>query len=250
MTEEEIRASASAQAEADKRVADIVNAAVTSHLKRSEKSQAEFFSKLLEEKLKTLVPPPAEEKEKAASSHGKPSPEMAAMQQKLDDLAKLTNEANERATKAEEKRREEHTYGTVRSLLKDVRPELQEVAARDLFYSQKRITYDEQGKALFKGRRIPAPGMAEEEVDLPLQDGISQWLKSKEAAPFLPAPNSGVTHRLGSRAPAADAPTGSHRGANGLPTWDKEASTDEEKALRSMELEESLATYQARQGRS
>jgi hypothetical protein len=223
---------------ADK-IAEIVNAAVTAHIKRFEKSQSEAVAKLIEDKIpKAPVADPKNEPDPK-----KLTPEQLALQNQLDEIKKALLDSENKRAAIERQARDERAYADLRSHLSGVRPELQEVAARDLFHAQKRVVFDEQSQRyLFKISKAPAAGMQEEEMLLPIQDGVNHWLKSKEAAGFLPAP-TGAGGGANTRAPmAGTAPSGKDR--NGLPTWDKPATSDQDKLARAYEREQALAARQ------
>lgn len=162
-------------------IANIVNAAITAREKRA----TESTKKLIEESLKSLAPPKAPEVEKDASKN----PEILALQQRLESMTKAVEESETKRATAERKQREDSAYNTLRKTLEGkVRPDMLEVAAQYLFAAQKRVEFAEDGTPLFRVRRAPSPGMAEEDMQLPLSDGVESYLKSKEASVFLPAP--------------------------------------------------------------
>jgi hypothetical protein len=225
--------------EARKEIADIVNAAVTSHSKRN----TDAIGKLIEEKLAGFAPKPADPPP-APQGDGKSkvTPEMAAMQAKFDEVLKALESEKKRTAELETKRRDDGAKAALRAALKDVRPELQDVAVEYLFNSQKRVTYDESGRPLFTVRRAPAAGLPEEDVQMTLEDGVAHWMKSKEAAGFIPAPTP--AGRAGGRNPLGEQSTAAKRGANGQPIWDTPARTDAEKVARAAEMERFLRNQQ------
>lgn len=226
----------------EKKIADISNAAITSHLKRFEKSSADSFAKMLDERFAAFKPvTPLPEPDGKGK---KEDPELSAYKTKLDEALKRLDETEKARAKAELARRDESAYSRVKSLLNGVRPELQETAAKILFHVDKRVSFDEQGNPLFKIKRAPAAGMAEEDTELPLEDGIAHWLKSKEAAHFVPAPQPTQTSSARGRNPSPSSGSSSARGADGRPTWDKPANSDEEKVRRANETEQWLVKRQ------
>lgn len=170
-------------------VGNIVNAAVTNHLKRALPKEFETlrtgFVAELDKKLGEL----AKAKESAVpEDKGKPSPEVAALQTRLAELERTNKEFADKADKAEKARREEAAFGSLRAALgKSVRPEMLEIATK-VVRADGLISFDESGQPLFRVRRSPGAGMPEEDQNLPLADGIAHFLKSKDAAPFLPPP--------------------------------------------------------------
>lgn len=219
-----------------KALADLVNSAVSSHLKRAEAKQTESFKSMLAEFAKTIQPPapqtPTETDE--SPKKGKVSPELAAMQAKLDDMARVAKESQDKAAKAEAKQKQDRAQADLRnSLSGKVRPEVLDSLTRMLFADGK-IELDENGTPFFKTRRAPLPGMPEEDQLLPLADGVEGYLKSNEAVGFLPAPGGGQSSppRTASRFPNTPAP--------GPRKYDAPAKTDEEKVRRAYEQEIAL----------
>lgn len=214
------------------KVNESINAAITSHTKRLQKD--------FETKLEAVKPAPAPEKETPAPQGGKNdklSPELAAYQAKLEDALKQIKASDDARKAAEDKARDASAYTQLKEHLKAVRPDMIDIAAERLFHVQKRITYGEDGTPLFKVKRAPIPGMAEEDVELPLEAGIEQWLKSKDASPFVAAPASGGPGGRGGKSPLG-VPSGRH--PNGLPKYDSPATTDDERIARAAETEAAM----------
>ena len=220
-------------------IAKIVNAAISTHMSRYEKQANETFTKMLDERMKAVQPPAPKDEPK---DKGKQlSPEALALQNQFEELKKSYADSERKRAEIERQARDERAYAELRSHLSGVRPELQEVAARDLFHSQKRVVYDEpSGRYLFKVTKAPAPGLQPEEMLLPIGDGVADWMKSKEAAGFIPAP-TGSGPATGTRGPVN---TSSGRDAYGLPKWDKPASSENEKLQRAYEREQAIAARQ------
>jgi hypothetical protein len=165
---------------------------------------------------------------------GKPDPKVSALEATVQQLkTQLQTEAEDRK-KAEESARNEKTYTTLLSeLTPHVRPEALELAARDLFVGQKRVTFDEQGNALFTVRRATYTGGPEEDVAMPLKEGVSHWAKSNEGKFFAPAPTSGGDKK----GPPGPGARRVEAGGDGLPRYDTPATTDAEKLRRAQERE-------------
>jgi hypothetical protein len=217
-------------------VAQIVNQAVTAQLKRSLKGELEGLTKTITESVATQIKASTPEPKTDDSQGGKPDPKYSALEQKFAQMEANYKAAQERAEAAEKKRREDRAFTDLRTKLAEhVRPDMVDVVAENLFYAKKRVTFDEDGNPLFVARRAPAPGMSEEDMPLPLADGIASFLKSKEAEPFLPAPGGKST---GNKASAKPPQFGSQQ----LPNYDKPATTDEEKTRRAFEREQALTS--------
>jgi hypothetical protein len=221
-------------------IGNIVNSAVTNHLKRSSKSTEDAITKLLDERLKAFMPqPPPISDVKPPVTQSQPAPELAAMQAKYAELESKFTAEQERRTKAEQAQREDRAYGELKSLLNgQVRPEMLDIAADYLFTAKKRVEISEDGTPLFRGKTATG-----EDVHLPMEDGVMQFLKSKEGASFVPAPTSAVGPQTGNR-----------RGArvtnatfkDGLPHYEKPATSDEEKVARAFEMEQAILRQQAK----
>jgi hypothetical protein len=170
-------------------IAGIVNAAVTNHLKRLDLNKT--IESRVAELLKAQTPVQAVVDDDGGKK-GKQSPEMTAMMTKLADLEKATRSQTERAEAAEKKQRDDRAYNDLRANLatSGVRPDMQEIAASYLFKAQNRIEFDSNGTPLFRVKQAGQYGMPEEEVLMPLADGVAAYVRSKEAAAFMPAPGT------------------------------------------------------------
>lgn len=213
-------------------IGNIVNAAVSSHLKRSLAGAIESALKPALEQFKaSMTPAPAGEETSDEKKKGKQSPEMLAMAKQIEDMQKALVAEKERTAAAEKKQREDRAFSELRSSLEGkVRPELLDMVAKHLFVVEGRVQVDDQGNSLFKGSRLPYQGATEaEEYTLPLRSGIEDFLKSDAAKPFLPAPSAG----------AGTSPL-PKRGATPTPgssDFSKPATTDAEKLRRAAEKE-------------
>jgi hypothetical protein len=219
-----------------------LNAAIGSHLGRALPKALEPFNKQfgdINETLKKLATPKVEPTEEEKNRQRQSDPETLALKNQLEELKQANQREREAREKAEATQRDNAAFAHLRSLVaKSVRPELVDVVAKNLFYAEKVITYDESGKALFKSRRAQYQGGPEEEVATTLEDGVQQYLKTKEAQVFLPPPTSKQpTNNGGNRQPT--------RFDGGLPVYDKPATTDQEKVRRAMEREAALEKQQS-----
>lgn len=222
----------------------IINGAFKDQLKRSlapgisEALKATKWDEVLAAPVKTLLeahkPEPGTPGDPAQPA--KPDPKIAALEAKLAALETKAREDAEKLARAQSEARDKDTMVALRAALSPhVRPEALDLAARDLFVSQKRISYDEQGNPLFTVKRSAYVGAAEEDTPMPLADGAQQWLKSTEAKFFLPAPGGAPPP------PGGSAPRRPSAGAGGMPTYDKPATTDAEKIRRAEEQTAALA---------
>lgn len=211
---------------------DNLNAAITSHNKRLEKN----FEEKLAAAIKVQEPAPVKTETVPQVDPKKISPEAAALQATVEELKKNFEKEQNARIAAETKARDDSAFNLLKSSLKGVKPELQDAAAQLLFHVQKRVTFDDKGQPLFRMTREVAG--VQEDVDLPLSSGIEHWQKSPEAKPFLPAPGATEQGGRGGRAPNVGIP--SARARNGMPIYDKPATTDAEKVARALEMSEAL----------
>lgn len=212
-------------------IGNIVNAAVTSHLKRSLGAAIEAAVKPLAEKLQALSVPPPVEEETGKKSKKSESPELVAMAKQLEDMKNALAAEKDRADAAARKSRDDRAVGELRSMLQGkIRDEYLDMLTQHIFTVQGRVKVDDQGNILMKSTRSsPFPGLDPEEVDLPLKAGVEEFLKSDAAKAFLPAPPSTSAAPLPKRS-AVQSPRGTD--------FSKPATSDAEKARRSIEREQ------------
>lgn len=194
---------AAAEAANQQKLADLVNGAVKAHLGRSlPKALEDAFKPHLatfEERLATLKP---KESEPPKPKEGAGGPAVdPALQARLDELEKQVKKEQTARTKLTEERalerkqaREEAGFGALRTALTGkVRPEAVEIVAK-LLRADGRLVVGEAGEVALK------VGDLEHE----LAAGVEAYLKSTEAAMFLPAPGYGPTKGLrpGQKPPA------------------------------------------------
>lgn len=225
-------------------VATIVNSAITAHDKRNEKRRADETAKLIADAVAKAATsaPPAPSPAPGADPSKAETPEMAALRAQIEEMkkdqqkhAEVVKTEREARKAAEDKARDDRSFNDMRTMLgKHVRPDMLDAVAKLHFYADKRVQYDDDGNPLFKVRRSPGGGLPEEDVLMPLADGVSHWVKSKDSAPWMPAPNGEGKN------PSGQFPV---RGPGRPPvrTYDKPAQTDDEKVRRAMEREQALA---------
>lgn len=225
-----------------KAIGQVVNQAITSH--KSRKPEKSLADELKGVDWKTTLAPIFEtwatENKLTGQPPGdqptKPDPKLAALEAKLQALEIKGREDAEKIARAQAEARDKDAFAALRGALgPHVRQDALEIAASHLFTAQKRVTFDENGNPLFTARRASYAGGSEEDVPMPLADGVQHWLKSNEAKFFLPSPSGA--------APAGGAPSQRRAGlgADGMPVYDKPATTDAEKARRAAEQAQALA---------
>jgi len=194
-------------------IGNIVNAAVTSHLKRSLAGAIDAALKPVVEKLSAVqapVAPPADPEEGGKAKKGKQDPEVLAMAKRIEDMEKALATEREATAAAQRQSRDERAFSELMTALDGkVRPEFRDMLAKHLFHLEKRIEVDETGRALFKTSKVPAWGGEPEDQFLPIADGVTDFLRSDAAKAFLPAPNPGSG--------AGPLPTPARRGPAGPP---------------------------------
>lgn len=216
------------QNDLDQKIAATVNAAVTSHLKRTlDKAIAAALEptlKTINEKL-TAPPPPPPDEEGGKKGKKAEDPETAALRKEIEALKDRARLSDEKAAAVEKKAREDSAYAALLQALDGkVKPEFREFVAKSLFHADKRVHFDEQGNPLFKSSKVPYAGAEPEDVDLPLKAGVEDWIKSESAKPFLPAPSPGAgADKLPKKSAFQPGPT------------NKKPVTDQEKTAAAME---------------
>lgn len=199
-------------------VGRMVNAAITSHLKRSQTETNKLITESIaglkiDDKLSELVKQikPVVEPDKD------PSGKKGEMERQLQDLASKLELSEKRAQAAESarieadnKRRFDNAMVEFRSMLQPkVRGELLNVAANNWALIEQRLKVAEDGSSTLRIKRSQYKGGPEQEEDIPLVEAVPILLASADAKPFLPAPSGGQQERPGApnarppRTPAA-----------------------------------------------
>ncbi|WP_437767173.1 hypothetical protein WME77_09095 [Sorangium sp. So ce764] len=127
--------------------------------------------------LREQLQPKPEPKEKGAPSAVDPE-----ISKQIEDLR--TQLKKERETTARERRaaREEKAFAELRSELNGkVRPEAVDTVAKLLFHADRRVVVGDDGSLAFKHG----------DAEYDLRGGLAEYLKSRDAAMFLPAPGYG-----------------------------------------------------------
>lgn len=174
---------ADADTAVDPKLANLVNSAVSSHLKRHMKGLGDQLGAMLDERLGALQP-------KTAAQQGQQVSAASPENETQKEIAQLRQELKTQKQRAADK----EVYADVRSLLTGkVRPEAMDTAIKVL-RSDGVIKIDARdGSATFKHAELG---------DVDLAEGLNDWLKGEGAlfAPQTPAKRSPV--RGPSRAPA------------------------------------------------
>jgi hypothetical protein len=173
-------------------IGNFVNAAVTNQLKRYQEKQEKALQDQLKafgEQLKSsLAPAPQADPDDKSKKNG-PDPRIAALEQQLQEMKQQAQDAESKRLATEKKAREDRAFNDFRSeLSKVVRPETLDVVAGYLFKVQGVVEVGEDGEAVYKSSRTTLG--VEEEVRLPIKDGVASWAKSDFAKPYLPSPGT------------------------------------------------------------
>jgi hypothetical protein len=229
-------------------VGRIVNAAVTSQLKRAigpaiaEGMKSVDWAATVKPLFESFVADlPEDDHSDGAPDNGapsKPDPKIAALEAKISDLTTKLTEDAAKLEKAQREARDKDAMAALKSALAShVKPEALDMAAQLLFTAQKRVTVDEQGNPLFMVRKAVYAGGAEEEVPMPLADGVQHWIKSNDGKFFAPPPSGGS----GGTDPArGGAPRRVSTGGDGMPKYDTPATNDTERQRRILERTQAI----------
>jgi hypothetical protein len=164
----------------------MVNAAVASKL---EKAVAKAIAGLdigaqIKSAMAESVPKEAPEEKKG---EGKLEAQIKRLAEELEGQRKATAGAEEARKKSESDRSLDLARNAFKSQIAGaVKPELLEFAAEH--FGGKLISLGEDGKPVFSVRKAPYTGAPEEDMLVPLDEGVKHFLASQTAQPFLPAP--------------------------------------------------------------
>lgn len=155
---------------------------------------------------------------------------LEATERKAQEEARLRSET-------EQARRQDAAMAQFRSALSSkLRPEMVDIALPHWATVQQRLKVGDDGAALLRVKRAPYKGAPEVDEELPLPEAIPILLATEEAKLFMPPPGGGSN---GTPKPGG-APRNVPRDADGVPRYDAPATTDDEKARRSLEREAAL----------
>lgn len=185
---------------------------------------AEFYAKLAEANGNKPKSEGDDAGDKAKKPKGEPvagdpaeSPAFLKMQKELEKLQQANQQLAEQRARERAKANEDRAYAGLKEHLSGkVRAEAIGVIA-DAVRGRGLITYDEEGNAQMRVT-VAAKGYEPEDQVLPIAEAIPHYLKSKEAALFLPPPGAQGTQVPKAKAPAARAPTGQFAGNPKSPT--------------------------------
>lgn len=164
-------------------LSQVVNAAVSNHLKRFESKLTSTVGDVIADKLKDLNLKPGEgddddPPEDDPPDKGKSDPQITSLKRQITQLTNKLNDSNAVAENERKQRRAD-------ALRTDVLKHLGEGgiagkrlnAAVAVLYQNGRVKVDGDGQHLF---------VDEDGLDVPLKDGIGTWVTSDDAKLFLP----------------------------------------------------------------
>jgi len=165
-------------------------------------------------KAKTEPTDKPEDKQPKAKDAPAVDPRIEAFEKKIAKLEAEHKAATERAAKERARAIELSALGSLSQHLSGkVRPEAVDVVVK-LMKADGRIVYDDEGNASMRVPVSLGKGLGFEDQELPIDEAIPHWLKSKEAALFLPAPSEGAG---GTKRQAPANRSGNGQFANGAP---------------------------------
>lgn len=196
-------------------IGQIVNAAVTSQLKRNlgpgiaEALKATKWEEILAPTITALAgtQPGAtggseEEEQKPKGKKGSDAFEaqIQKLATELENERKARQAAEQARLDAEQKRLMDGATTQFRNALQPkLRPELLDVAVG---HFGRDLKLGDDGSPLIRVKRAPYKGAPEEDADVPLSEGLSYLLGSEQIKPFLPAPGGGGTEPKRGGAPS------------------------------------------------
>jgi len=171
------------------RIHEIVNSALAGRDKRYDKRLAEMLETSLSP-FKEQFLEKSQEKSTIASnsvpSNSQSNSEVIALQKQLELMQKTLKQKEDATALQAKSIREKEAFGQLKTILNGkVRPDAVDHVAKLIFHADKKIKVGEDGSMAYQVD-------ADNEIDV--QEGVKQYLKSKDALIFLPAP---VTSKTG-----------------------------------------------------
>lgn len=224
----------------EEKFGEMFNQAFTAKWKNTEAKLTKSIGDSIAEALKPIherldKPPEPKPDDKVGD---KPDPKVTALESKLADLDKKYADEKAAREKAELARRDDAARASLaQAFAGHIRPEAVADVV-DLMFARGKVAFDEQGKPLLTVSR--KSGGVEEDVQVTFQDGAQMWAKGPGAI-YAPPPAGGGQQQQRGTAPTRQP----QLGPDGLPRYDKPATTDEDKARRSMERTEAIERRRA-----
>jgi hypothetical protein len=185
-----------------KEVANIVNQTITAHGKRGTFTAGVGDVMAAELEKRGFKPPGVDDPPKPKPDDGKggkgdPDPDIAKLKGQIVALEKK-NQESEKATATERgKNNEREERGKLREALTagGVGDDRVRGAVADLYLDQKCVTRAEDGAVVMHMKRDGY------EEDIPIADGVAEFLKSDAGKGYLPAKDAGGSNNRGGNAP-------------------------------------------------
>lgn len=159
-------------------IAQIVNSAVTSQLKRALPKVVAELKTSLAEQLKPAEPEAdaSDETDSKAKASGND-----AVEKQIEKLQRKLREVEKRERDKEQALATERARTQLRSALSGkVREDMTDIAVSHLMNVENRVSFDNEGNAVFK----------HDDIEWSIGEGIAEYLKTDQAKPFLPAPKT------------------------------------------------------------
>lgn len=180
-----------------------INAAVTSQLKRVEPKHAEAVQAAVDAALAKQREEQEQQREEQQGKNGNapndknqngqphrdPEAEKRALalEKQVLALQKALEDGNTQRAAAEKRAREQGAQSRLSSALSKVKPEVKDLLAK-AWQADGKVTFDADGNPMLRVRKSPVKGLPEEDMELPLEEGVAHWLSTKEAEAYLPPP--------------------------------------------------------------
>lgn len=164
-------------------VSQIVNAAVSNHMKRFGTKLSETIGGVIDEKLKGFVPKQNDDVDDD-DDDDPPDPKAKAdprFTQMKRQITQLTNKLNDALGDADSERKQRRNDGLNTAVLKHLgeggMSGKRLTAAKAVLYQDGRVKVTDEGEHLF---------VDDDGLDVPLKDGLATWVASDDAKLFLP----------------------------------------------------------------
>ena len=172
----------------DQSTVDSINQAVSAHLKRHLAGLPGMIDAAIAPLREQFTARPAADKPAGVPATDGVAGELAALKAQL-------KAASDQAASERKAAREANAFQALRTELGGkVRPEALDAAAKLIMHADRRVSVGDDGAVTFKHG----------DAEYGLKEGVAAYLKSSDAALFLPAPN-GSAQRPGQRVPARPA---------------------------------------------
>jgi hypothetical protein len=195
--------------------------AIGSSLKTSLEAELTPLKQMFAELAKAKEQPTGDDdktkKPKGDNGAPPPDPRIVELEKQLQKVQEDSRKANERAAQERRRNHELAAFGSLRGALNGkVRAEAVDIVEA-MVRGRNLLNIDEDGNATMKVKIRQSKDSPEEEETLPIEDAIGHWLKSKEAALFIPPQTQTTPAKRTAPAANAQSRTGNGQFANAQP---------------------------------